>query len=114
MIKAVATVFALYGAYALSAVYAHPQWFVFALAAASLAAGIGLWLHKPWSQYLVYIVSFVVAGQWLWAAISHYSRIGWPTEQRAGHIIGLIPGLCIVALAVGSSVLVFRRFRARS
>src|SRR5687768_2923778 len=114
MIKAVATIFALYGAYVLSAVYAQPHWFAIALAAASLAAGIGLWLRQPWSQYLVYVVSFVVAGQWLWAAISYYSRTGWPSEKTFGHIIALIPGLCIVALAIGSSILAFRCFRARS
>jgi hypothetical protein len=114
MIKAIATVFALYGAYVLSAVYVQPHWFEIALAVASLAAGIGLWLRKPWSQYLVYVVSFVVAGQWLWAAISYYSRTGWPSEQTFGHIIALIPGSCIVAFAIGSSILAFRCFRARS
>lgn len=114
MIKTVAIVFALFGAYVLRAVYVQPHWFGVALAAASLAAGIGLWLCKPWSQYLVYVVSFVVAGQWLWASISYYSRVGWPTEKTAGHIIALIPGLCIVVLAIGSSILTFRCFRARS
>lgn len=114
MIKAVATVFALYGAYVLSGVYVQPHWFGVALAVASLAAGIGLWLRKPWSQYLVYVVSLVVAGQWLWAAISYYSRTGWPSEQTFGHIIALIPGSCIVAFAIGSSILAYRSFRARS
>jgi hypothetical protein len=114
MIKAVATIFALYGAYVLSTVPAQPHWFVVAIAAASLAAGIGLWLCKPWSQYLVYIVSFVVAGQWLWAAISYYSRTGWASQSTSGHIIALIPGSCIVAFAIGSSILAFRCFRARS
>lgn len=95
MIKAVATIFALYGAYVLSAAYVQPHWFGVALAAASVAAGIGLWLCKPWSQYLVYVVLFVVAGQWLWAAISYYSKTGWPSEKTAGHVIALIPGLCI-------------------
>jgi hypothetical protein len=114
MIKAVAAIFALYGAYVLSAVYVQPHWFAVALAAASLAAGIGLWIRKPWSRYLVYIVSFVVAGQWLWAAISYYSRTGWASQNTSGHIIALIPGLCIVAFAIGSSILAFRCFRARS
>lgn len=114
MIKVVAVVFAFYGAYVLKAVYMQPHWFGVALAAASLAAGIGLWLRQPWSQYLVYVVSFVVAGQWLWSAISYYFRTGWPTEQTFGHIFALIPGTCIVALAIGSSILAFRCFRARS
>jgi hypothetical protein len=114
MIKAVATIFALYGAYVLSTVYVQPHWFGVALAAASLAAGTGLWLYKPWSRYLVYVVSFVVAGQWLWTAITYYSRTGWPSEKTFGHIIALTPGLCIVALAIGSSILAYRCFRARS
>jgi hypothetical protein len=116
MIKAVAIIFALYGAYVLSAVYVYvqPDWLAIALAAASLVAGIGLWLHKPWSQYCVYVVSLVVTGQWIWAVISYYSRAGWPSEKTLGHIITLIPGLCIVALAVGSCILAFRCFRARS
>lgn len=114
MIKIVAAIFALYGAYVLSAEYVQPHWFGVALAVASLAAGIGLWLRRPWSQYLVYVVSFVVAGQWLWAAIDYFSRTGWPSENVAGHIIALIPGLCIVAFAIGSSILTFRYFRVRS
>jgi hypothetical protein len=114
MMKVVATVFALYGAYVLSAVYVRPQWFGVALGAASLAAGVGLWLKKSWSQYFVYGVSFVVAGQWLWAAISYFARVGWPSEKTAGHIIALVPGLCIVTLAIGSSVVAFRCFRDKS
>ena len=42
MIKAVAAIFVLYGAYVLCAVYVQPGWLGIALAAASLAAGIGL------------------------------------------------------------------------
>lgn len=114
MIKAVAAIFVLYGAYVLSAVYVQPGWLGIALAAASLAAGIGLWRRKPWSQYFVYGVSFVVAGQWLWAAIGYYSTTGWPSQKTAGHIIAIIPGSCIVAFAIGSSILAFRCFRARS
>lgn len=114
MIKAVATIFALYGAYVLSVMLEQPHWFEIALAATSLAAGIGLWLRKPWSQYFVYVVSCVVAGQWLWAAIGYYATTGWPAEKTAGHIIALIPGSCIVAFAMGSSILAFRYFRARS
>lgn len=113
MIKAVATIFVLYGTYVLSAVYVQPRWFGVALTVASLAAGMGLWLRKPWSQYFVYAVSFVVVGQWLWAAIRYYSRTGWPSEQTFGHIVALVPGLCIVAFAVGSSMLAFRCFRER-
>lgn len=114
MIKTVAIIFALYGAHVLRAVYVQPHWFGIALAAVSVAAGIGLWLGKPWSQYLVHVVSFVVAGQWLWAAISYYSMTGWPSEKTFGHMIALIPGLCIVALSIASSILAFRYFRARS
>jgi hypothetical protein len=114
MIKVVAAIFTLYGTYVLSAVYVQPHWFGIVLAAASLAAGIGLWLRKQWSQYPVYVVSVVVAGQWLWAAIYYYSSVGWSSEKTFGHIIGLIPGLCIVALAMGSSILAFRYFRGRS
>jgi hypothetical protein len=113
MIRVVATIFALYGAYVVSAVYVQPHWFTIALGAASLAAGVGLWLRKRWSQYLVYVVSFVVAGQWLWAAISYYSSTAWPSEKTFVHILGLIPGLSIVALAIGSSILAFRCFRVR-
>jgi hypothetical protein len=114
MIRTVAAIFVLYGAYVLSAIYVQPHWFGVAVAAASFAAGVGLWLCKPWSQYFVYVVSFVTAGQWLWAAIRYYSRMGWPSENAAGHVVALIPGLCIVALASGSSILVFRYFRGRS
>jgi hypothetical protein len=114
MIKVVAVVFALFAAYVLSLVYSQLHWFGISLGASALAAAFGLWFHKSWSQYFVYAVSFVVAGQWVWAAVSYYSRTGWPSERTFGHIFALIPGLCIVALAIGSSILAFRCFRVRS
>ena len=113
MIKVVAAVFGVFGAYVVSALYVQPHWFGIALAAAAFAAAIGLWFHKSWSQYFVYGVSFVAAGQWLWLIISYYSRTGWPSEKTFGHIVALIPGLCIVTLAIGSSILAFRCFHAR-
>jgi len=114
VIRLVAIVFALYAAYVLSVAYGQPHWFAIALGASSVAAAVGLWLRKPWSQYFVYVVSFVVAGQWLWAATSYYSKTGWPAERTGGHLIALIPGLCIVTLAIGSSIVAFRHFRVRS
>jgi hypothetical protein len=114
MTKVVAAVFALFGAYVLSAVYAQPHWFGMVLAAAALAAAGGLWSKRSWSQYFVYGVSFVVAGQWLWLTLSYYFRVGWPTEKIFGHIVALVPGLCVVTLAIGSSIVAFRCFRAQS
>jgi hypothetical protein len=114
MTKVVATVFALYAAYALSAVYAQPSVTGAAFATLTLLAAVGMWMRKPWSQYFVYVVSALVAGQWLWQTGTFVYRNGWPYETTTLNIFGLAPGLCIVAFAVGSSVLAFRSFRVRS
>ena len=114
MIRVVAVIFGLYSVYVATVVVAQPHILRVAICAASLSAAIGLWFRKPWSQYCVYFVSLVVAGQWLWAASNYYYRTGWPVEQTAGHVFALIPGVSIVILAVASSLLAFRTFRARS
>ena len=115
MFRVIASVFALYAIYAFClAYYGQLHFLGIAIGGVSIAAAIGLWLRKPWSQYCVYVVSVAVAGQWLWLTCSDLYRNGWPSGQSLDAVVALLPGLGVVVFAIGSSFVAFRSCRVWS
>jgi len=114
MIKAIALLLALYGTYSLYAVFSGQGYLSIIGAVLALAAAVGLWLHMHWSQYVVYVLSASFVAEWLWLVWRSIQQKSWPHGDALRSVIALFPGLCLVALVVSVSVLVFKSFRAQS
>ena len=113
MAKVVAIIFGVYAAYSIWVALGLGSYIPMVGGSLSAIAAIGLWLHKRWSQYIVYVVSALVVAQWL-LSVWAFAKEGWPYSSVVQSLIALFPGLCMVGLALGSSVFVFRSFRVRS
>jgi hypothetical protein len=117
MLKTIAVLLALYGGFALQQGMGGENYLALLCAVLAFAAAVGLWLRKPWSQYCVYILASGFVFPWLWYTWSVWWGVwrhnGWPYDTVLQGVIGLLPGLCMILCAVGSSVFVFRSFRAR-
>jgi len=111
MVNVITLVLVVYGAYALCAAYSGQGYTMIIGAALALIAALGLFLRKSWSQYFVYVISTTVVAEWLWMVRHSTQQNLWPSGGTLQSIIVLVPGLFLVAFAIGSSVLVFRNFR---
>jgi hypothetical protein len=72
----------------------------------TLLTSILVALDKPWSKYLVHIVSMIVIGFWLYGVISYYLDHGIYSLELMQVIIGLIPGMLLCLLFIGCSTIV--------
>lgn len=79
-------------------------------AVAILIAGVGLFLRKPWSQYLWHALALVASVSWV-ASVVRVALPGWPYESALATVISLIPGVLLVAVCVGGSLVVAQHFR---
>jgi len=111
MANVIALVLVVYGAYALYAAFSGQGYTMIIGAVLALIAASGLFLRKSWSQYFVYVISTTVVAEWLWLVWRSTQQSLWPSGGTLQSIIALVPGLFLVAFAIGSSVLVFRNFR---
>ncbi len=75
-------------------------------------AAIGLWLQRPWSRWVVYLIStlLIVSCAWIvWLFV--YS--GWPNESGSRSFVYLLPLLLLLMFGVSTAVYVARLFRQR-
>jgi hypothetical protein len=79
-------------------------------AVVSLIAAFGLFLSKHWSQYIWHTMAMAVS---LWWAVSvvRIALSGWPYDGVLSSAISLIPGILLVAVCGGGSVMVAKHFR---
>jgi hypothetical protein len=110
MFRLIAGILGLYATYSVFVGYRSGYW-AYALSGliCYVAAG-ALWLRKPWSQYLVYLIAVLFTGSWLWA-VGQVAQRGWLYQGLLESVISLIPGLLMVSVAIGSVIVVRRTFR---
>jgi hypothetical protein len=107
---------AIYTAYAFQIALIEKSWPLAAAGGVAAVACVATALMKPWSQYLVYLVTLGFVGKWGWSIFdgirSGYfdSMFGSP---RAA-IQSIAPGLLMVALSCMCAWLVYRHFRSQS
>ena len=110
MLRFIAGILGAYGVYSIIAGYQYGDWSSLIGSGLCLVAAVSLWLKKRWSQYLVYIVAALFCGSWLFVLWQVAER-GWPYSSISQTVIALIPGLLMVGVAIGSSVVVYRAFK---
>ena len=79
-------------------------------AVVTLIAGVGLSLRKRWSQYLWHALALVASLSWV-ASVVRVALSGWPYESALATVISLIPGLLLVTVCAGGSLVVAQHFR---
>jgi hypothetical protein len=79
----------------------------FAAAGLCGLASFGLWLARPWSRWVVYLLSTLLCSYFAWY-VAALSYDGWPS---ASDRVVLIPGALHALFGVAAAVYVERVFR---
>lgn len=79
------------------------------LAALPMLCGIGLVLGRRWASYLWYSMAAGVGAWWL-VTIAGMALRGWPASDVTETVVSLIPGLLLLAVAIGGSVAVRKAY----
>lgn len=99
-----------YGAYCLWASVEYGYW-LYAITGGVAALGCaGLLLHRRWSEYVVYVVSFAIVFRWgytIWHAVME----GWPYPNIEASMLSLLPGVGLVFACIAASFAAFRSLR---
>ena len=110
-IQIVAAILFIYGAYSLWVVVKQDQPLVLLWTVASILAGAGLLLHKPWSRFIVYLVSsFTILGL-LWYMAFMVTN-GWPYTEIKHTAMALVRATFVVSLCIWVMIVTHRFFRA--
>jgi hypothetical protein len=101
MIRFLAIVVGSYAAYSVWAGFRSEVWGYAVFGVACGVTAIAMWLRKPWSQYLLYVLGALFIGIWIWSILQVVER-GWPYESVLESGISLVPGLLMVGVIIGS------------
>lgn len=78
---------------------------------AALVAAVGAALLKPWSRYLVYMLTAAIVGGWIYS-LYIAAKAGYFTLYSRSQIVSqLAPGAFLVLLSCYCAYAVFRHFR---
>ena len=89
----------------------HPALAVL-VACLGATAAIGLWLQRPWSRWVVYLISTLLIVSCAWSVWS-FVHSGWPYESGSRSFAFLLPLLLLLMFGVATAVHVARLFRKR-
>ena len=107
---------ALLAIYALAAAriaYIEHSWPLAVAAAVSVSAGVGTAFIRPWSRWLVHLISIGFIAKWFWSVWDGYQAGYFDFQfgsERGAALRSLLPGLAMVILSGLCSWLVQRHF----
>ena len=84
-----------------------------AVACLCSVASIGLWRSRPWSRWVVYLISMLIGLSFAWY-LSTLIASGWPYASTTRSVGWLFPGLLLLMFGVAAPVFVTRVFRKSS
>jgi hypothetical protein len=103
---------ALYAAYDLWIAVVERSWLSGLAALVAVVACVGAALLRPWSRYLVYVLTAAFIGTWGYslytASVAGYFNL-YTTQQL---VVSLAPGALLVVLSAACTYFVTRQFRA--
>jgi hypothetical protein len=109
MIRFLAIVLTAYSTYSLWAAQMYGRWGYALFGVVGLFTAVALWLKKPWSQYLAYVLGALFIGTWMFAVWQVYER-GWPYKGTLQTIVSLVPGLLMVFVVLGACFVIWKAF----
>ena len=110
MIRFLAIVLTVYSSYSLWVAQVYSRWGYAVFGVIGLVTAVGLWLKKPWSQYLAYVLGALFIGTWMFI-VWQINVQGWPYEDTMQSVISLVPGVLMIIVVLGSCFVVWRVFR---
>jgi hypothetical protein len=78
---------------------------------AAFVAAVGAALLKPWSRYLVYLLTAAIVGGWLYSLYLAGTAGYFTLYSRSQIVSQLAPGAFLVLLSCYCAYAVFRQFR---
>lgn len=111
--KALALFFALYAAYCTWTLFYQVSLVAIVVIGVCGSAAFGLWLKRPWSQYVVYFISAMICLYFPWYVWTLLQR-AWPYESGARSLMSLLPAALLFVFGVVIAVHVRRVFRKHS
>lgn len=104
---------AIYVAYAFEIAMIEKSWLLAAGGAVAAITCVGTAFMKPWSRYLVYLITAGFIGKWGWSIFvglrSGYFSFQFGSPRQA--LVSLAPGMLMVALSCVCAWLVYRDFK---
>ena len=93
-------------------IFSQPNAWPVLVACLGAPAAFGLWLQRPWSRWVVYLISMllIVYSAWyVWWLVQG----GWPYESGSQSFVRFLPGALLLMFGVATPVHVARIFRKR-
>jgi hypothetical protein len=87
-------------------------WSAFGILA--IIGAVGALVRWAWSQWLVYVVAAAIVGTWLYGLTLSLRAGTFPYATLKLTILGLVPGIALLAATIWSADIVRRRFREPS
>jgi hypothetical protein len=110
VIKLLALFFAFLSVYSLLTLLNRLSPLPVAQACLCTVASIGLWRSRPWSRWVVYLISTLLGLYFAWS-LSALIASGWPSESTTQSVTSLVPGTLLLMFGVAAAVYVTRVFR---
>jgi hypothetical protein len=105
---------ALYGAYGIWTAIVEVSWMPVGAAAVAVVACVGIATLRPWSRFLVYVLTLAFVGTWTYSIYSA-AAVGYFSLFSAREIgLSLAPGLLLILVSCFCAYVVFKHFRARN
>jgi hypothetical protein len=111
-IQLVAVILAIYGVYNVWMVVKYGQPLFLLWMIACFLSSAGLWLQKPWSRFVVYVIGSLTIFGLLLYVLSMTFLNAWPYLGVAKTVLALTAGALVVAVCVWSMIVTYRFFRA--
>jgi hypothetical protein len=89
----------------------HAAWLWLVPSVFAFLGAIGLFLHKRWGSYIWHAIALIVSVWWL-QSIVRFLFSGWPEASWLNIGISLTPGLFLLVVCVGGSIVVVKHFRS--
>ena len=104
---------AVFAVYAFWTAHVDKSWVFLVLGIASVAACIGVALLRPWSQYLVYLLTTAFIAHWLHSVYAG-AAVGYFEFMFSSRLLAaktLVPGLVLVLMSAAANWIAYSHFR---
>ena len=109
--KLLALFFAFFSVFSLLTLLNQLSLLPVAAACLCSVASIGLWRSRPWSRWVVYLISLLLGLSFAWNLPALIASGTWPYASTTRSVGSLVAGLLVLMFGVAAPVFVTRVFR---
>lgn len=112
-IKLLATFMLITSAYLSWWAASQAMWLWTIPAVVALSNAVGLLWRKRWAKLLWYATAVAACGWWVFEVVQ-VALSGWPYSTMLDSVISLVPGLLLLTVCIGGSVVVTKDFHSKT